>query len=1023
MKKVLTLIAAFAMLTSVSFAQFTRKDVKKANVKFEKIDLQKKANAKAIFMKGAKSAGDTVSTFPWEEGFETTAWNWTFVTANPALDDGFQIINSANYSDYAHTGNAFLLGNYSDDVNTSQWAISPVINIPSTASDFTLSWYVQMTEYDDIETSYEVRLSSTTGDTSAFTTLLLSETDETDDYVLRTVSLASYAGQSIRIAFHNITGMGGDAMFIDDIRIGGPSMPELTISGPINAILNQPATYTAASNVTTLAWYVDGAAQASTTSTMTYTFTTSGTHQVVASATNSVGTVYDTLNVNVIDCGSAISTFPYIENFEAENPCWSFVSADPANDDRTGITSDQAFQGLSSYVLSSYSTASDYNQFLISPELSLPAGNTYMVKFWYKGYNSGDAFRVKVSTTTSDTAAFTTVLGNYPTVQTDWTEVAFSLPAATKYIAINYYGNYAYYLYIDSLTVSEISAPTVSISGPESIGTGNEAVYHANANLADSYAWFIDGIDQNESGDMISTVFTTAGSHTVVVNATNNIGTSSDTMTVNVFDCSNISLPYAPDFSTSLGCWVNQSDSTEGMGWMVSADAFESNPIGQVISMSAQNFLGMFMIDVPVDNWLTSPAITMPATGSYEIAWKVMPFDPDYAGDHYGVYLINGTDKTLLFEETLNSDMDDFAQRVIALPTNINGDFRVAFRHFNSEGGYVIILDDIQIRALTAPAVTISGPTSVMVGNEVTFTAVSTNSDSYAWTVDGNAVSGNGNTISYTFTTVGNHTVSLVATNTVGSTNASLYVTAFVCDAITDFPWTEGFEEMTSVRCWNFITNSTDKGWITYMGQYSQYAHSGNGLLFGSYNDDMDVDQWAISPELQLPSTISDLSLSYFVTLNTYDGIDNTYEVRLSNGGSSTADFNTILFTETNSTTDWELRRVSLADYAGQTVRIAFRNITAAGGDAMFLDDVRIASLSGINNAENLSVNVYPNPAHNSINVEGEGIEGVQIIDINGRIVANATAGNIDISRLANGVYFVRVISAESSYNKKVVKR
>ena len=57
--------------------------------------------------------------------------------------------------------------------------------------------------------------------------------------------------------------------------------------------------------------------------------------------------------------------------------------------------------------------------------------------------------------------------------------------------------------------------------------------------------------------------------------------------------------------------------------------------------------------------------------------------------------------------------------------------------------------------------------------------------------------------------------------------------------------------------------------------------------------------------------------------------------------------------------------------------------------------------------------NIYPNPANDRIFIEGEFIKNVEIIDINGRIVAAKTiASNVatmDISNLTQGIYFVKI--------------
>lgn len=974
-------------------------------------------------MKSAKAAGDTIATFPWNEGFESASTTgYTFIDNDNDGNNWFRATVSADNFN-VHSGDATMASaSYVNSVGAltpDDWMILPSFAIPTNATGYVLSWWEKAQDANYSDEYYSVYIATTGRAVANFTaTTAVCNSTATGNWVQKTVDLSSYAGQVINIAFRHYNCTDMFYLNIDDIYVGGPLAPTVSVAGPVTPLVNQPATYTVTTSATTLAWYVDGTDMNNNTTTLTHTFTTAGSHIVVASATNIVGTVYDTLTVNAVDCGAGISTFPYTFGFEAENPCWSFVSADPANDDRTGITN-EAYEGNGAFTFSSYASASDYNQFLITPEITLPTTGQYMVKFWYKGYNAGDAFRVRASTTTNDTAAFTTVLGDYPTVATDWTEVAFLLPAATKYVAINYYGNYAYYLYVDNFMIAEMSAPSVSVTGPESIGTGNEATFVATTNLAESLQWFIDGNADTTTGNVLSTVFTTAGIHTVVCTATNNIGSASDTVTVDVFSCDGITIPYIPDFSESLGCWYNVSDSTADMGWMVSADAFESNPVGQVLSMSAQSFFGM-MFDVPVDNWMTSPLIEMPATGTYEVAWKVKPFEPEYAGDHYGVYIVQGEQKTLLFEETLNSNMTDFVQRAIAIPSTVNGDFRVAFRHFNSAGGYVIILDEIQVRALSAPTVTVNGPASVMVGDEATFTADCSNADSYAWTVDGAAQSSTTNTLSVTFTTAGDHTVAVTATNTIGSGSASMTVNAYTCDAVTDFPWREGFEG--DLGCWRFVTNSTDNGY--YKIENAQYANSGASFILGAYNDDMDVDAWMITPELQLPANAANLNINWYVRLSNYQGLENTYEVLVSTTGSNPSNFTTQLFEETGSTDGYVRRVASLADFAGQTVRIAFHNTSVAGGDAMFLDDVSVEdAVIGIDEVDAINLAVYPNPANNVVNVMGEGIEMVQILDVNGRTVLTADAGSINISSLANGVYFVRAITAKGVATQKIVKK
>lgn len=791
--------------------------------------------------------------------------------------------------------------------------------------------------------------------------------------------------------------------------------------------------------------------------------------------------------------------------------------------------------------------------------------------------------------------------------------------------------------------------PMVSLQGPTAVREGDTVYYIANSGNADSFTWTVnaDYLD-NTIDNVIAVVWETAGPQQVIVMASNDAGDTYDTLDVDVFSCNNIELPYIPNFASGLGCWSSRSDSTES-GWFASVDMFESNPEGQVLSISAESVWGLFMMDFPTDNWLFGPVIEMPSTGEYEIAWRVKPFDASYDGDHYGVYVINGNDTTLLFEESLTG-ITDYAQRMAIVPSTVSGDFQVAFRHFNSEGGYVIILDDIQIRNLTAPQVTLAGPTEVENGASATFVATAPNADSFEWAIDGVAVDANGNTLVNTFTEDGFYTISVMASNSEGSSTDTLVVEVYSCNAIDEFPYTIGFE--SGIRCWNMVSadpanddrfgvfedeeafegnydfcfssyarasdynqylispelslpngqymvsfsykgytiaesfrvlastttddvaaftnvlgtyENTSTEWaevafllpegtkyvaINYYGDYAyylyvdnisireldiapiveiegpesvevnenitlvanaplatsfawtvdgtdvnttgntlttsfatvgahtvtvtatnaigsttanhvvtafscdvtslpynqgfedetadcwrlsekftllnnpDYAHSGSNLIVCTYDDYADLDEWAVSPAIHMPADASNIGISWNVWMFEYQGIQNTYEVRVSTTGRNPEDFTTVLFSETGASDDFVQRGWNLANFGGQTIYIAFHNISVAGGDAILFDDIYVGTGVGIEDVDNVNVSVYPNPANDVLNIEGEGIQEVELMDVNGRtVMTTANAGSLNISNLASGIYVVRVITNNGISTQKIVKK
>ena len=622
------------------------------------------------------SCDEAIIANPWEEGFEDNTDCWHYVFGND--NDSIWIYNDAQY---AYSGNNFMV--FMNDT-ADGWAISPKLTIPSTLSNVTMSYYIVRSEATD---HLQVLVSTTaTTDTADFTLLYDDATATVSGYERRVIDMSSYAGETVRIAFRNMSVGGQYLMQLDDIRLGGMELPELEVEGPVTVIAGNEATYVAHSDVSTLSWEVNGTLQSSTTDTLVYTFPAAGSYTVKVGATNAAGTAYDSLMVTAVEC-NAITSFPYSENFEAENPCWQFVSIDPANDVHTGLTDEESFQGDYSFALSSYSSADDYNQYLISPELTLPATGHYMVKFWYMGYRSTDAFRVLASTTTTDINAFTTVLGDNPTVATEWTEAGYVLPEGTKYIAINYYGDYAYYLYIDSLTIDELSAPSATINGPTSGKVGYSYTFTANATVAETYAWTVDGTAAGTE-ESLTYAFDTPGNHTIGLTVGNSTGTTDATpLTINIISCDAHALPYIVNLDEGFGtCWDSEGWDTITMGGNTYA-----------YSMSAQSVLGMFMMDLHQDNWLVTEPLTMPESGSYSIKWKAFTYTSAYPTDHYSVYIINGGDTTQVFTETFTANDTMPQQRQVAIPSSVNGTFKVAFRHHDCEGGYVLMLEDIKV--------------------------------------------------------------------------------------------------------------------------------------------------------------------------------------------------------------------------------------------------------------------------------------------------------------------------------------
>ncbi len=89
----------------------------------------------------------------------------------------------------------------------------------------------------------------------------------------------------------------------------------------------------------------------------------------------------------------------------------------------------------------------------------------------------------------------------------------------------------------------------------------------------------------------------------------------------------------------------------------------------------------------------------------------------------------------------------------------------------------------------------------------------------------------------------------------------------------------------------------------------------------------------------------------------------------------------------------------------------------------LFFRKYKLNQFVGLNESENVnSINIFPNPATSAVSIEGENISLVMIYDVNGKLIAQSTQKQIDISTLSKGVYSVVIVSEKNRSVKKLLK-
>ena len=470
----------------------------------------------------------------------------------------------------------------------------------------------------------------------------------------------------------------------------------------------------------TLSWVSDGSSfvvlnMADTSVAATVTDTTATIENLTASTTYTFGVVNDcgsetsdTVLITVRTACAAIA-IPYTENFEADGnfPCWTMVDCTQGTYASTGLSTENAYTGSSSFRFW-YNT--NPPQYLISPELS-GTENGVQVSFMYAGNGSyTETFQVGYSTTTNDPTAFTWS-AEVSATSADYQAYSVDYDAEVKYVAIKYTANDQYYLFVDSLVVKEM---------PSCVAVTNLAVDSASENSvtiswsgsAATYTVYKDGTQVATGITATSYTFTGLTANTsytfgVVANCTATDESEMRTIVGNTA-CGTeaIALPYTETFdvsSASRNCWQIVDADGDGFGWGTEMSYYGSTyEVEMMLSLSYDNDT---YEPLTPNNWLISPKLHSNAGDTVTMSWIATTMDSDYPAEHYGVYVSTTTTDTgaftLVNEWTLTeNDTNGTAVNVDLSSYAAGHDFYVAFRHFNSTDQYGLAIDSVVVNAV-----------------------------------------------------------------------------------------------------------------------------------------------------------------------------------------------------------------------------------------------------------------------------------------------------------------------------------
>ena len=247
------------------------------------------------------------------------------------------------------------------------------------------------------------------------------------------------------------------------------------------------------------------------------------------------------------------------------------------------------------------------------------------------------------------------------------------------------------------------------------------------------------------------------------------------------------------------------------------------------------------------------------------------------------------------------------------------------------------------------------------------------------------------------------------------------------CSPVTALPYIEDFEGTFPPDCWTFINNHAmaQSNW-----HYGTGNPAGNALAIQWSNASL-MDEWAISPELDLSAITGSISLTFDFFMSYYWHVDpnNGADVMLKVSTDGGANWTEIWKEEDYGTFEsftWYTTSVPFDAYAGQSnVKFAFHFLGTDGAETM-IDNIKIDFETGssINDNATNQVSVYPNPSNGLVNVQVSEKSIVTLVDLTGRVIATYQVnGNetVSFNQAAAGVYILKVESKNHVSTHKLI--
>ncbi len=490
--------------------------------------------------------------------------------------------------------------------------------------------------------------------------------------------------------------------------------------------------------------------------------------------------------------------------------------------------------------------------------------------------------------------------------------------------------------------------------------------------------------------------------------------------------------------------WVGQSDSHPNSSLFITGENGSStnlNPSVQSVIIAEKHFqLGQrdslrisFDVKIAGSHWNYLKVFFLPENVNFEPSLVIN----DFATQDYSQYILISNMQDGVGDGYIINNIAQTQNMSITIPTPYNEVRKLVFVWVN-HGGYTAIqsavIDNVVVEEVGDIITCIKPVANSVVANNVLQTSAfiswqDDNETHNAWNVyykaENESVFQSATAIdqpSITLENLNPYTLYYVyvKTNCGGEESYPTDTITFHthCEAITDYPYYADFEA-EDLSCW-IMDKERENNWVVLSNHQLYYdATEFNSVMIYS----------PIFNLISLPNP--------------------TLKIRYGISGITNSSYGLKIYYRENQGDEWSVLREYLGSEAGvlfdrislhhisSNYQIAFQAIGKAPLD-IFVDNISIISasdedgvaLTDVENNGELKTNIYPNPASVQATLQVEGLTQdakVVISDLQGRILsegemkASATTYTLDLSNLASGVYYVRIVTDAAISTQKLI--